>query len=53
MLLVTKEIQYKGGLVYEGNIYMTLPLVILVIFFIFLGFITKDINIDLGSVFCR
>jgi len=36
---------------HEGNIYMTLPLVILAIFSIFFGFIAKDIFIGLGSSF--
>ena len=36
---------------HEGNIYMTLPLVLLAIFSIFFGFITKDIFIGLGSNF--
>lgn len=36
---------------HEGNIYMTLPLVVLAIFSIFWGFITKDLFIGLGSNF--
>src|ERR1700709_2620423 len=36
---------------HEGNIYMTIPLVILALFSIFFGFITKDIFIGLGSSF--
>ena len=36
---------------HEGNIYMTLPLIILAVFSIFFGFITKDIFIGLGSSF--
>jgi NADH-ubiquinone oxidoreductase chain 5 len=39
------------GLAHEGNIFMTLPLVILAIFSIFFGFIAKDIFIGLGSSF--
>ena len=35
----------------EGNIFMSLPLVILAIFSIFFGYITKDIFIGLGSGF--
>jgi NADH-ubiquinone oxidoreductase chain 5 len=36
---------------HEGDIYMSLPLVILAIFSIFFGYITKDIYIGLGSSF--
>src|SRR3954453_18212903 len=36
---------------HEGNIFMSLPLIILAIFSIFFGFITKDIFIGLGSGF--
>jgi hypothetical protein len=35
----------------EGNIFMTLPLIILALLSIFFGFITKDIFIGLGSNF--
>ena len=35
--------------VHEGNIYMSLPLVILALFSIYFGFITKDMFIGLGS----
>jgi hypothetical protein len=35
----------------EGNVYMTLPLVILAIFSIFFGFLSKDLFIGLGSSF--
>ena len=35
----------------EGNIFMTLPLIILAVFSIFFGFVTKDIFIGLGSNF--
>ena len=39
---------------HEGDIFLSLPLVILAIFSIFFGFITKDIFIGLGSrFFCR
>jgi NADH-ubiquinone oxidoreductase chain 5 len=36
---------------HEGNIYMTLPLIILAIFSIFFGFLTKDLFIGLGTGF--
>ena len=36
---------------HEGDIYMSLPLIILAVFSIFFGFITKDIFIGLGSDF--
>ncbi|PZU82646.1 MAG: hypothetical protein DI529_14085 [Chryseobacterium sp.] len=36
---------------HEGNIFMSLPLIILAIFSIFFGYITKDIFIGLGSDF--
>jgi NADH-ubiquinone oxidoreductase chain 5 len=42
---------YNLGKAHEGNIYMVLPLVILAIFSIYFGFITKDIFIGLGSGF--
>ena len=42
-------INYK--LAHEGNIYMTLPLILLAIFSIFFGYISKDIYIGLGSDF--
>src|SRR3981081_739007 len=35
----------------EGDIFMTLPLIILAIFSVFFGYITKDIFIGLGSGF--
>jgi NADH-ubiquinone oxidoreductase chain 5 len=45
----------KGGLnpniAHEGDIFMSLPLIILAIFSIFFGYITKDIFIGLGSSF--
>jgi len=42
-------INYKHA--HEGDIYMSLPLIILAIFSIFFGYITKDIFIGLGSDF--
>ena len=36
---------------HEGNIYMSLPLIILAIFSVFFGYITKDMFIGLGSSF--
>lgn len=42
-------VNYKHA--HEGNLYMSLPLVLLAIFSIFFGFITKDIFIGLGSGF--
>jgi NADH-ubiquinone oxidoreductase chain 5 len=42
-------INYKQ--VHEADIYMSLPLIILAIFSIFFGFITKDIFVGLGSGF--
>jgi len=42
-------INYKNA--HEGDIYMSLPLMILAIFSIFFGFITKDMFIGLGSGF--
>ena len=36
---------------HEGDIFMSLPLIILAIFSIFFGYITKDIFIGLGSDF--
>src|SRR5450631_4827000 len=36
---------------HEGDIFMSLPLMILAIFSIFFGYITKDIFIGLGSAF--
>jgi NADH-ubiquinone oxidoreductase chain 5 len=40
---------YKNA--HEGNIYMSLPLVILAVFSIYFGFLTKDIYVGLGSGF--
>lgn len=42
-------IDYKKA--HEGNIFMSLPLIILAIFSIFFGFLTKDIYIGLGTGF--
>jgi len=42
-------INYKQA--HEGDIFMSLPLIILAIFSIFFGYITKDIFIGLGSDF--
>lgn len=42
-------IYYKNA--HEGNIFMTLPLIILAIFSIFFGYISKDIFIGIGSDF--
>ena len=43
-------IDYKGS-IHEGNLFMTLPLIILAVFSIFFGYIMKDIFIGLGSNF--
>jgi NADH-ubiquinone oxidoreductase chain 5 len=42
-------INYKHA--HEGDIYMSLPLIILAVFSIFFGYITKDIFIGLGTDF--
>src|ERR1700712_2746475 len=42
-------VNYKNA--HEGDIYMSLPLIILAVFSIFFGYITKDIFIGLGSGF--
>ena len=42
-------VNYKGA--HEGDIFMSLPLIVLAIFSIFFGYITKDIFIGLGSGF--
>lgn len=42
-------INYKNA--HEGDIFMSLPLMILAVFSIFFGFVTKDIFIGLGSGF--
>jgi NADH-ubiquinone oxidoreductase chain 5 len=41
----------RNRLAQEGNIFISLPLIILAIFSIFFGYITKDIFIGLGSGF--
>jgi NADH-ubiquinone oxidoreductase chain 5 len=43
------QVYYKQA--HEGNLFLSLPLVILALFSIFFGFITKDIFIGLGSNF--
>lgn len=42
-------VNYKNA--HEGDIYMSIPLIILAVFSIFFGYITKDIFIGLGSSF--
>jgi len=42
-------VNYKQA--HEGDIYMSIPLIVLAIFSIFFGYITKDIFIGLGSGF--
>src|SRR5204862_6360996 len=42
-------INYKQA--HEGDLFMSLPLVILAIFLIFFGYMTKDIYLGLGSAF--
>jgi NADH-ubiquinone oxidoreductase chain 5 len=46
-------INYKDGYIvaHEGNIFMSLPLIILAIFSVFFGYVCKDIFIGLGSGF--
>jgi NADH-ubiquinone oxidoreductase chain 5 len=45
-------INYKqGNSAHEGDIYMSMPLIILAVFSIFFGYLTKDIFIGLGSGF--
>src|SRR5271154_4335988 len=45
-------VNYKQGhSAHDGDIYMTIPLIILAVFSIFFGYITKDIFIGLGSGF--
>src|SRR6201996_3050868 len=43
--------KFTSKIAHEGNIYMTLPLVVLAIFSIYFGFLSKDIYIGLGSSF--
>lgn len=40
-----------GKVAHEGDIYMSMPLILLAVFSIFFGFFTKDIFIGLGSNF--
>src|ERR1041384_6238651 len=47
--LFSNHKSYKPA--HEGDLFLTLPLIILAIFSIFFGFITKDIFIGLGSNF--
>jgi len=42
-------VNYKHA--HEGDIFMSMPLIILAIFSIFFGYVTKDIFIGLGSNF--
>jgi NADH-ubiquinone oxidoreductase chain 5 len=42
-------VNYKNA--HEGNLFMSLPLIVLALFSIFFGYITKDIYIGLGSSF--
>jgi len=42
-------INYKGA--HEGDIFMSIPLIILAVFSIFFGYITKDLFIGLGTGF--
>nr|YP_009424473.1 NADH dehydrogenase subunit 5 [Graphis lineola]ASB29160.1 NADH dehydrogenase subunit 5 [Graphis lineola] len=42
-------LNYKSA--HEGNIFMSLPLIVLAVFSVFFGYITKDIFIGLGSSF--
>lgn len=45
------NISNKSFVAHEGDIFLSLPLIILAIFSIFFGFLTKDIFIGLGSSF--
>src|SRR6266568_1620739 len=49
VLYLTFLVNYKQA--HEGNIFMSFPLIILAVFSIFFGYITKDIFIGLGSGF--
>ncbi len=44
-------VNYKLKSAHEGDIFMSIPLIILAIFSIFFGYLTKDIFIGLGSGF--
>jgi len=45
------EVTLNKKIAHEGNIYMSLPLIILAVFSIFFGYMTKDIFIGLASGF--
>jgi NADH-ubiquinone oxidoreductase chain 5 len=47
----TKEEGLNPSVAHEGNLFMSLPLIILAVFSIFFGYICKDIFIGLGSGF--
>jgi len=49
--LVNYKPLLTNKIAHEGNIFMSLPLIILAVFSIFFGYITKDIFIGLGSGF--
>jgi NADH-ubiquinone oxidoreductase chain 5 len=51
IFIQVKERNFNSSVAGEGNIFMTLPLIILAIFSIFFGGLTKDIFIGLGSSF--
>lgn len=44
-------VHYSNHIAHEGDLFLSLPLVILAIFSIFFGYITKDLFIGLGSSF--
>lgn len=46
-----KAAKLGGKVAHEGDIFMSMPLIILAIFSIFFGFLSKDIFIGLGSSF--
>ena len=50
-VLFEKWILTRNLVAHEGDIFLTLPLVVLAIFSIFFGYVTKDIFIGLGSSF--
>ena len=49
--IVENFADYKSKAAHEGDIFMSLPLIILAVFSIFFGYMTKDIFIGLGSDF--
>jgi NADH-ubiquinone oxidoreductase chain 5 len=50
--IINYRASYLGGKVaHEGDIYLTLPLILLAIFSVFFGFLAKDIFISLSSSF--